>query len=459
MNPSFHSFKLLLCAGMIISFSSEGAHAQFFKKLKDQVKQTVEETASNHVANDAGNTTDSAIAKTENAAGKAVKGKKGNNTYNNQKPIDNTNGSATPAAGNPVPANPATVVTSPAEPTLQTYQNYDFIPGDTILFSDDFADDQKGELPAHWKLDQGQGSVNTFDGKNVFALTKGDGGDNSTVIDPRMKTKSGYLPQAFTVEFDMYVPNTTNTSGTYDNTTTDDIANNWVGLNFYSREGDEESFDYSNLSISPQKLEFYQDGLTNSLTDFDLPGNDALLNFVSKWHHVAIAYRNKQMKIYLDQNRIYVIQEVKNSALNKFGLRLAGKCVVTNIRIAEGGGMNMVGKKFTDAKIITHGINFDIDKSTIKPESMGTLNMIAGILRDNPDLKFEIDGHTDNTGQSTHNLMLSQQRADAVKVQLVSMGIETSRLTTKGFGDSKPISDNSSPEGKANNRRVEFVKR
>lgn len=458
MNASFHSFKLLLFAGVIISFSSEGAHAQFFKKLKDQVKQTVEETASNHAANDAGNATDSAITKTENAAGKAVKGKKDNNPNNSRQPIDNSNSSSARVANNPSADNSTAVVTSSADPTLQTYQNYDFVPGDTILFADDFADDQKGELPAHWKLDQGQGSVNTFDGKNVFALTKGDGGDNSTVIDPRMKTKAGYLPQAFTVEFDMYVPNTTNTSGTYDNTTTDDINNNWVGLNFYSREGDEESFDYSNLSISPQKLEFYQEGLTTALTDFDLPENNALLNFVSKWHHVAIAYRDKQMKIYLDQNRIYVIQEVKNPALNKFGLRLAGKCVVTNVRIAEGGGMNMVGKKFTDAKIITHGINFDIDKSTIKPESMGTLNMIVGILKDNPDLKFEIDGHTDNTGQSAHNLTLSQQRADAVKAQLASMGIEASRLTTKGFGDSKPISDNSSPEGKANNRRVEFVK-
>jgi outer membrane protein OmpA-like peptidoglycan-associated protein len=120
--------------------------------------------------------------------------------------------------------------------------------------------------------------------------------------------------------------------------------------------------------------------------------------------------------------------------------------------------MNMIGKKFTESKIVTHGINFDVDKATIKPESMGTLNMIVGVLKDNPDLKFEIDGHTDNSGTTTHNLTLSQQRADAVKDQLVKMGVDASRLTSKGFGDSKPISDNTSLEGKANNRRVEFVK-
>ncbi len=144
--------------------------------------------------------------------------------------------------------------------------------------------------------------------------------------------------------------------------------------------------------------------------------------------------------------------------INKFGIRVTGKCVVTNIRLAEGGGMIMLGQKFTDAKIVTHGINFDVDKSIIKPESMGTLNMIVQIMKDNPDIKFDVEGYTDNSGDPTHNLTLSQSRADAVKAQLISMGISSSRLTSKGFGESKPISDNNSPEGKANNRRVEFVK-
>jgi outer membrane protein OmpA-like peptidoglycan-associated protein len=132
--------------------------------------------------------------------------------------------------------------------------------------------------------------------------------------------------------------------------------------------------------------------------------------------------------------------------------------IFTNIKLANGGGMNIIGKKFTDAKIITHGITFDVDKATIKPESMGTLNGIAQVLRENAELKFEVAGHTDNTGGAAHNLTLSQQRANAVKAQLQTLGIDASRLTTKGYGDTKPISDNLTIEGKANNRRVEFVK-
>ncbi len=331
-------------------------------------------------------------------------------------------------------------------PSLKAYDNYDFVPGEKILFAEDFSDDQKGEFPAHWRLCYGQGVVTDFDGKKVFALTEAEHGDNAVVMEPRMKKKSGYMPANFTIEFDMYVPRAADAD--------DDIRSHWAGINLY---GTDEPIDsYNDLSVSPELLEFYTASLWDGSKQIPEGMNNE--NFVNKWHHVAIAYKNKQMKIYLDQIRLYVIPEVKDPGINKFGIRVAGKCVVTNIRIAEGGGMNMLGQKFTDAKIVTHGINFDIDKSTIRPESMGTLNMIVQVMKDNPDIKFDVEGFTDNSGNPAHNLTLSDARANAVKAQLISMGVSASRLTAKGYGETKPISDNSTPEGRANNRRVEFVK-
>ena len=177
-----------------------------------------------------------------------------------------------------------------------------------------------------------------------------------------------------------------------------------------------------------------------------------------KWHHVAIAINKNTGKIYVDQYRVANVNNLTGKA-NNVTIDLNGyeNSYVKNIRIAAG-GIDIYKQVTTDSKIVTHGILFDVDKATIKPESMGTLNGIYAVLQKDPSLKFEIDGHTDNSGNAAHNLTLSQQRADAVKVQLISMGVDASRLSTKGFGDTKPISDNNSPEGKANNRRVEFVK-
>src|SRR5436305_9741760 len=83
-------------------------------------------------------------------------------------------------------------------PSLKVYENYDFVPGEKIVFADDFTDDRKGEFPAHWRLGYGQGVVTDLDGKKVFAMTEGENGDRAVVIEPRMKTMSGYMPSAFT---------------------------------------------------------------------------------------------------------------------------------------------------------------------------------------------------------------------------------------------------------------------
>ncbi len=114
----------------------------------------------------------------------------------------------------------------------------------------------------------------------------------------------------------------------------------------------------------------------------------------------------------------------------------------------------------TKGSIAVRNILFDTGKATIKPESAGALDIIAEVLKSDPALKIEIQGHTDNAGAPAANLKLSQERAAAVKAHLVATGgIAAARLTTAGLGDTKPVADNTTEDGRAQNRRVELVKK
>jgi len=400
--------------------------AQLWKRLQDEAKNT----AGDHVVNDVGNATDKTIDKTEDAAGKKAKGKNGKSDD-------------APKGGDAGSSNKdASGATAPAY-TIKAYQNYDFVPGDTVLFFDDFADDMAGEFPAHWTLTKGQAVVNPIAGRPAFCLTEG----NYCHVLPRMK-KEAYLTDPFTIEFDMYTDGQGYESPNLFLTYTDNDGNPASGDIEFERGSDNGGGEVSTS------------GFPGNTLSAELP--EALKSdYANKWHHCAIIYKAGQLKCYVDQYRILVVPTL-GCVPTGFGFEGIGDqehpIVISNVRAAAGGSMNMVGKKFTEAKIVTHGINFDVDKATIRPESMGTLNMIVKVLNDNPDLKFEIDGHTDNTGNTAHNLTLSQQRAASVEAQLESMGISASRLSTKGYGDTKPLGGNDSPEGRANNRRVEFVR-
>ncbi len=111
-------------------------------------------------------------------------------------------------------------------------------------------------------------------------------------------------------------------------------------------------------------------------------------------------------------------------------------------------------KKFTG---VIEGIFFDVDKDTIKPASRATLDRAAQVMREFPDMKVEISGHTDAEGDRAYNVELSRRRAEAVRKYLVDAGIDPGRITTRGAGPDEPIADNTSEDGRAKNRRIEFT--
>ncbi len=317
-------------------------------------------------------------------------------------------------------------------PTLITYKNYDFVPGDKIIFQSNLADEQTGEIPSQFTLIEGQLDVQADNGENVIHVSKGA----TTTFTARM-TNQNYMPDQFTIEFD--------------------FKNERFGLAHINVDFGHRVYYSGGQGIIPG-VQFRSDDIEWTLNSHIPEGLDLTGKHPMEWHHLAIAVNKNVGKVYIDQYRVLNVNNLEGKANNvTFNVSGYENSYIKNIRIAAG-GIDIYKQATTDAKIVTHGILFDVDKATIKPESMGTINQIFNVLQKNSSLKYEIDGHTDNTGTPARNLTLSQQRADAVKTQLVSMGIDESRLTTKGLGDTKPIDKNDTPEGKANNRRVEFVK-
>ena len=399
--------KIFLSIALCTLIGSFQSNAQLLKRLKQTVKDKVE----NRVDDRTGEGADKVIDKTENG----VKGNKNSS---------NTNSSSKSSAGNDASSGSQ----SPsAPPSMKSYKNYDFVPGNKIIFQSNLAADQTGSLPSQFTVTDGQMDVQTEDGENVIHVPTGSGANFS----PRM-TGSNYLPDQFTIEFD--------------------FKNEKAGLEHLNLKFGDEDENIKDIGLG-------YDGISWTTGNI-LPPPELHLNYdyPRQWHHIAIAINKNQGKIYIDQSRVVNVNNLTGNAKSIiFEVNGYENSFIKNIRIASG-GIDIDKKITTDGKIIMHGILFDVDKAALLPESMGSINQIYNLLKKDASLKFEIDGHTDNTGDAAHNVTLSQQRAEAVKNQLITMGIDGSRLSTKGFGDTKPITENNSPEGKANNRRVEFVK-
>jgi len=337
--------------------------------------------------------------------------------------------------------------TDPSEQSTQsdtsqpnTWSKYNFIPGDKIIFEDDLNHEENGEFPSRWDLAAGNAENAKMGDVNIINF------ENRTIINPLIDKP--YLPEVFTIEFDAYFNDGPVNWQSYD-------IRFWQG-NSYHNEGKDVFWP----------IQIFGDGAT---THTRIQGNekkfdahDKAIGESSGWKHIAISFNKRSLKVFVDEYRALNLPNYGYKpqiiSIGTYLHKPEGKTMaIKNIRIAEG-GKKLYDRVMADGKFVTRGILFDVNKATLKPSSMGVINEVAKMMKEHTEMKFSIEGHTDSDGDETHNIELSEKRATAVRAALADAGIDASRLQVKGMGASVPVSDNTTPEGKANNRRVEFVK-
>ena len=418
------SLCLVLC---LVGGSVEVSAQSWLKKLG----KTVENAAKNAVERNAERATERAVDKAFDKTGEAVEGAVSGNGNNAQPQQAAT---AAPAA-----ATAEVAAAAPEPVSLETtYAKSDFVPGDEIFFEDNLANEQMGEFPSQWDLLNGNAEVASMAGVQAINLEAG----GSSTIAPLMKEKH-YLPDVFTLEFDYWVNNYTETH---------EIPSQNYRLQFYDASGEEVMhLTFAEGYVDWEYISTSGDRRTGRVGEYK--------EVIDAWSHLSVSFNKRAFKAYINGSRVTNIPNMAAPAY--FTIRNTSwndhRTLVTNFRLAKG-AVPLYDRMMSDGKFITYGITFDVGKATIKPESMGEINRIVQLMNENPTLKFSVEGHTDSTGNATSNQTLSEQRSQAIVAKLVEFGIANERLTAVGKGQNNPIADNNTDEGRAKNRRVEFVK-
>ncbi len=334
-----------------------------------------------------------------------------------------------------------------------TYAKSDFVPGDEIIFDDDVTREQIGEFPSQWDLKKGTVEIAQINSDKVILCVSQD----DPIIAPLFDDMKNYLPEKFTLEFDFWV-------GTYEKKENDNPSNQYH-VYFYKPGSSSKIQDiriddwYYNASDHRSQLNWW----FMSISEESRNGQDeSFRTNPNSWNHFALSFNQRAMKIYINGMRYANIPNTIapghfDIQFYRSGGYYTNHSSIRNVRIAKG-AVPLYDRMMSDGKFITYGITFDVGKSTIKPESMGEINRIVQLMTDNPDLCFSVEGHTDSTGNADSNQTLSEARSQAIVAKLTELGIAADRLTASGKGQTSPIADNGTDEGRAKNRRVEFVK-
>ena len=379
----------------------------------------------------------------------------------------NTNGNGTQAnvttpQVNPTAANPNNntqgTPQQSAPVSLATYSKFDFVPGDKVLVFEDFSKDAIGDFPENWNTNSA-GETVTVSGEtgNWLMINK------KGVFKPE---DINNLPDNFTLEFDLIY-----SSDNYIPTLQTLFLSAGNG-----KDGKQElnaDFSYnkrSGINLGIQPIPRDKGGIANiyayNAGDKIMDNQIEFQNKGATKIKVSIWRQKQRLRVYLDQDKIFDLPRVfpAGETYNKVMFQTwsdfpnQDKYLISNMKLAVG-EPDTRNKLINEGKFSTTGILFDVNSAAIRPESYGSLKDVADVLKDNANIHVKIIGHTDNDGDAAMNMALSKKRAESVKSALVSdFSIDASRLETDGKGASEPVAPNTTPQGKAQNRRVEFVK-
>jgi OmpA-OmpF porin, OOP family len=332
------------------------------------------------------------------------------------------------SAASPGAAQAASAASPAAAPTTAfgsgVFVNYDFVPGDSVLFAEDFSGDNPGDFPRRLDLKSGNFEVATWKGQTYLRTTS-----SGTVIVPLPAA----LPDRFTFEADYSGDN---------------------GWSMDAHFADPDSGDFTYAQFSPISGGLLGAGVSSSSS---LP--DAAVQPIA---HVAVMVDGSYAKAYINGVRVANVPKANLGRGKVLVLDFTGSetspAYITNIRVAAG-GKPLYDAIVANGRVATHGILFTTGSDQIRPESKPTLDQIGKMLTAHPELKLTIEGYTDNVGAAATNQTLSEKRAASVRQYLITnYHVDASRLASKGFGATKPAASNDTPEGRQQNRRVELVK-
>ena len=352
---------------------------------------------------------------------------------------------------------------SPADPAATTGAvKNDFKRGSVIMFEDNMQGEQVGEFPSKWDLVRGNAEIATVNGEKCIALIDGDGW-----ITPLVKGGiKNYLGDVFTVEYDML----------FNDRPKDGAPSIEIDFMHETERHDNEIFTiYYSMSYDKQTIDCdYVRPSTEGWTDKQghTSAKDVCVINDGRWHHFALSFNKRALKFYIDGKRVVNVPSVKAGAgwLTIWsGHKNDRPTYVKNVVIAKG-AVELYERNETDmsaveraiqetGKFVTNNILFQTGKAELLPESMAEIQKVADFMKKNPTVRFEVQGHTDNQGSDAVNDPLSQKRAEAVVKALEGMGVDGFNLRAVGKGSHEPVAPNTTDEGRAKNRRVEFVKK